>query len=140
MDLPWAILFLLTLIALIIFVATSAGELGELGQAPSRHLFSSSYGYGGAPMQRVDDAQAAPVGLGAPLQSVDDAQAPPVLGQSSYRQGWQGMPADEAQAAAFPSYHLSKSEAGSLLVTVCLACVAGAAGGLILATSGSCLH
>ena len=105
-DLPWAILFLLTLIALIIFVATSAGELGELGQAPSRHLSSSSDGHGEGFLSSA-------------------------LGQASYGQG---MPADEAQAAAFPSYHLSKSEAGSLLVTLCLACVAGAAGGLILAT------
>ena len=115
MDLPWAVLFLLTLLALISFVATSAGELGELGSAASRHL-SSSYGYGG-PV----DGQAMSVDSGPRYAG----QAMPWDNGSGYV--GQAMPVDNGS-------YMSESEAGALLVTSSLACVAGAAGGLILAS------
>eukprot|EP00439_Symbiodinium_sp_Y106_P079905 s2004_g18.t1 len=114
-DLPWAVLFLLTLLALISFVATSAGELGELGSAASRHL-SSSYGYGG-PV----DGQAMSVDSGPRYAG----QAMPWDNGSGYV--GQAMPVDNGS-------YMSESEAGALLVTSSLACVAGAAGGLILAS------
>lgn len=104
-DLPWAILFLLTLLALLLFVATSMGELNSQAAAhSSRHLQTTSYGY-----------------------VVDDA---PGGSESGTYPGSQPM---QHTFAADGNMHISESEGLHLAASICLACVAGAVGGLVSA-------
>eukprot|EP00435_Cladocopium_sp_Y103_P038553 s2587_g10.t1 len=113
-DLPWAILFLLTLLAMLLFVATSVGELGSQAAAAahsSRHLQATSFGYGGRPL-RVDDAP----GFGG-------SEAGTYPGSQPMQHGF----------AADGNMQISESEGRHLAASICLACVAGAVGGLVSA-------
>lgn len=113
-DLPWAILFLLTLLALLLFVATSVGELGSAAAAAqsSRHLQATSYASGGGRPLWVDDAP----GDGG--------------SESGTYPGFQPM---QHTFASDGNMHISKSEGLHLAASICLACVAGAVGGLVSA-------
>lgn len=106
-DLPWAILFLLTLLALLLFVATSMGELNSQAAAAvhSRHLQASSYVW------------------------VDDAPGYEGSESGTYR----GSQAMQHSFAADGNMHISESEGRHLAASICLACVAGAVGGLVSA-------
>lgn len=119
-DLPWVILFLLTVLALIVFSATSIDDLQKQSAEPAEPRVLAFQGDvdGYEPVQYVDDGFG-----GSPDPSYD---APISSGD--------GAPFERDGPNGVENIHLSKSQAKHLILAVSLAGIAGAFGGLISAS------